>query len=112
MNKDDFRDKVINAKTKDEIINILNKSVRRFVIDNEIDLENLLNVIAEKKIVIDLLIRMKFQEHRITAGKYFIYGMESKKVNDLIFKISNNKLVDKLGIHIHRKSKNVRECEI
>jgi len=114
---DDINDKdkiwfFMQANSNDELIEILNKGVKRFVIDNEIDLENLLRVVKEKKVIIDLLIRMKFQEHRITAGKYFIYGMESKKVNELIAKIKDNGFIDKLGIHIHRKSQNASEWEI
>lgn len=102
----------MQANDDRELFEILGKEVRRFVIDNEIDLENLLRVVVDKNIIIDLLIRMKFQEHRITAGKYFIYGMESKKVNELIAKIKGNEFIDKLGIHIHRKSQNASEWEI
>jgi len=102
----------MQANSDDELNKIISNGVKRFVIDNEIDLENLLRIVEEKKIVIDLLIRMKFQEHRITAGRYFIYGIESKKVNELIDRLKDNDLIDKLGIHIHRKSQNASEWEI
>ena len=55
---------------------------------------------------------MKFQEHRIGSGKYFVYGMPSKKINEIIKEIKNNPLINKLGIHIHRKSQNTSEWEI
>ena len=55
---------------------------------------------------------MKFGEHRIGTGKYFVYGMSSKKINEIISKIKNNPLIDNLGVHIHRKSQNTSEWEI
>lgn len=55
---------------------------------------------------------MKFQEHRIGTGKYFVYGMPSKKINEIIAEIKNNPLINQLGIHIHRKSQNTSEWEI
>jgi ornithine decarboxylase len=102
----------MQAQSDDEIIGILKKGVRRFVIDNEIDLENILMVVGEMDVVIDLLVRMKFQEHRITAGKYYIYGMESKKVNEIIDRLREDRQIGRLGVHIHRKSQNVSEWEI
>ena len=55
---------------------------------------------------------MKFQEHRIGSGKYFVYGMSSKKINKIILKIGDHVLIDKIGVHIHRKSQNTSEWEI
>jgi ornithine decarboxylase len=55
---------------------------------------------------------MKFQEHRIGTGKYFVYGMPAVKVNELVSEIRGNKFIDKLGIHLHRKSQNTSEWEI
>jgi ornithine decarboxylase len=55
---------------------------------------------------------MKFQEHRIGTGKYFVYGMPSKKINEIISQIKDNPNINKLGIHIHRKSQNTSEWEI
>jgi len=55
---------------------------------------------------------MKFQEHRIGTGKYFVYGMSSKKINEIILKIKGNEFIGKLGVHIHRKSQNTSEWEI
>ena len=72
----------------------------------------MLKIVEEMKIKINLSLRMKFQEHRIGTGKYFVYGMSSNKINELIDKIKNNKLIDKIGVHIHRKSQNISEWEI
>ena len=100
------------AENKQSLLEILNKGVRNFVVDNKIDLENLLEVVWMNNLKINLSLRMKFQEHRIGSGKYFVYGMSSRKVNELIEKIKNNLHVEKLGVHIHRKSQNTSEWEI
>ena len=55
---------------------------------------------------------MKFQEHRITAGKYFIYGLPANKVNEIIHRLKDDNRIGKLGVHIHRKSQNAAEWEI
>ncbi len=100
------------AESKEELIDLLNKGFRKFVVDNEKDLQILLNVINEKKIKVSLSIRMKFQEHRIGSSRYFVYGISSKKVNEIINELFENKFIDNLGVHIHRKSQNISEWEI
>ena len=119
---DDFSNKgrlwfFSQAWNKKIIAKIVEKEVRNFVVDNEEDLEELLNFLNSNPPIhpqerINLLLRMKFQEHRISSGKYFTYGMSAKKVNEIISKIEDNKFIDKLGIHIHRKSQNASEWEI
>jgi len=100
------------AESENELKDILKKGVRKFVIDNEIDLERILKEIKGTSTKIDLSLRMKFQEHRIGTGKYFVYGMNSNKINKIISSIKNNSLIQKLGIHLHRKSQNTSEWEI
>ncbi len=100
------------AESEEELKEILKKGIRNFVVDNEIDLKRLLNVIEKEEVGLNLSLRMKFQEHRIGTGKYFVYGMASKKINELISEIKDNPLIEKLGIHIHRKSQNTSEWEI
>lgn len=100
------------AWNQEEIEKIISKGIRNFVIDNEKDLDELLKYIENKQIKINLLIRMKFQEHRVSSGKYFSHGMNSRKVNEIISKIKDNKFIEKLGVHIHRKSQNASEWEI
>lgn len=100
------------AELEDELKEILNKQIISFVVDNEIDLRRLLKVIENEQKKINLSLRMKFQEHRIGSGKYFVYGMDSVKINELIKEIEGNSFIDKLGVHIHRKSQNTSEWEI
>ncbi|MAG39393.1 decarboxylase [Candidatus Pacearchaeota archaeon] len=100
------------AELEDELKKILELGIRSFVVDNEVDFKRLIKVIEETKIKIDLSLRMKFQEHRVGTGKYFVYGMPAKKVNELILEVSDNEFIGKLGIHLHRKSQNTSEWEI
>ena len=100
------------AETVEKLKEILKSGVKSFVVDNEIDLERILRASEQMNIKINLSLRMKFREHRIGTGKYFVYGMPSKKVNEIILEIKDNSLVNNLGIHIHRKSQNTSEWEI
>jgi len=114
---DEIRDKskiwfFVQAESKPELIQIIAKGVKSFVIDNLVDLTQLLEVAEENSYKINLSIRMKFQEHRVGSGKYFVYGMPCKIVNKIINESRVNEFIDKLGIHIHRKSQNISEWEI
>jgi len=100
------------AESESELKKILDKGIRNFVIDNETDLKQILQAIKKMNKKINLSLRMKFQEHRIGSGKYFAYGMDSKKINKIISEIKYNPLIEKLGVHIHRKSQNTSEWEI
>jgi len=100
------------AESIEELKEILATGIKNFVIDNEVDLERILKAVKETNTKINLSIRMKFQEHRIGTGKYFVYGLPSNKVNEIIQEIKDNPLIDKLGIHLHRKSQNTSEWEI
>ena len=102
----------LQAESEKEILDILKQGVKNFVIDNEVDLEKLLKVVEEKNVKINLSLRMKFLEHRIGTGKFFVYGMPSNKINEILSKIKNNKFIEKLGVHLHRKSQNTSEWEI
>ena len=100
------------AESEQQLKELIDKGIRDFVIDNEIDLSRLLNIIKQTKTSISLSLRMKFQEHRVGAGQYFVYGMSSYKVNEIIANIKDNPQIKALGIHTHRKSQNVTEWEI
>jgi len=100
------------AESSDDLRGILDKGVRNFVVDNEVDFHLLLRVVEKLGVKINLILRMKFQEHRVGSGKYFVYGLGSKRVNELILEIKDNKFIDKIGVHIHRKSQNTSEWEI
>lgn len=98
------------AWNKNEIKNLIEKGVKNFVVDNETDLKTILEFISKEKI--NLLLRMKFQEKRVQTGKYFVYGMNSKTINNWILKLKDNKSIDKIGIHVHRKSQNTSEWNL
>ncbi len=100
------------AESEKELEELLSLGIKNFVIDNEVDLERMLKVLEKTKCKINVSLRMKFSEHRIGTGKYFVYGMSSRKVNELILKLGENKNIGKLGIHIHRKSQNTSEWEL
>ncbi len=100
------------AEPSEELEELLKLGIKNFVIDNEVDLERLLKTIEKTQTKINLSLRMKFQEHRIGSGKYFVYGMPSIKINQIIEKIKNNSNIEQMGIHIHRKSQNTSEWEI
>ncbi|MBS3090780.1 decarboxylase [Candidatus Pacearchaeota archaeon] len=100
------------AWSKKDIGEITKKGVRKFVVDNEKDLQELLGFLAKSKITIDLALRMQFHEHRVSSGRYFAYGMPSSKVNGIISEIKDNPSISRLGVHIHRKSQNTSEWEI
>lgn len=100
------------AESEEELEDLIKIGVKNFVIDNDIDLKRILNTIKKINTKIDLSLRMKFQEHRIGTGKYFVYGIDSKKINKIVDEVKDNPLIDKLGIHIHRKSQNTSEWEI
>lgn len=102
----------IQAENIPELKEIINQGILNFVVDNEIDFENILSTAKELNVKINLSIRMKFQENRIGTGKYFVYGLSSRKVNELILHEKENEFIDKIGIHIHRKSQNTSEWEI
>ncbi|MBU3907014.1 MAG: decarboxylase [Nanoarchaeota archaeon] len=102
------------AWNEKQIRELLEAGIRNFVVDNEEDLRALLRVfdnIKEKK-KINLSLRMKFQENRIGSGKYFFYGFSSRRVNELIQEIGGNEFIDRIGVHIHRKSQNTSEWNI
>jgi len=100
------------AESIEELKETLETGIKNFVVDNEVDLTRILETIKQTETKINLSIRMKFQEHRVGTGKYFVYGLPSIKVNEIIQEIKDNPLIDKLGIHLHRKSQNTSEWEI
>jgi len=100
------------AESTEELENIIQQGITEFVIDNELDLKTTLQAAEKSKTKITISLRMKFQEHRIGTGKYFVYGMSASRVNDLILELKENSNIKELGIHIHRKSQNTSEWEI
>lgn len=100
------------AWSKEDLKQIFSKGIRKFVVDNEVDLQELSKFIEKTDFKIALALRMKFREKRIQTGKYFVYGMSAEEVCKLIKEIRGNKHIEKLGIHVHRKSQNASEWNI
>jgi len=106
--------KIININEIDNLINsIKDKNIYiSFVIDLEDDLETLLEFTKKKNEKINLLLRMKLKENTMFSGKHYVFGLDSKKVDSLILKLKDNELIDKLGIHFHRKTQNFSEWSL
>jgi len=95
-----------------EVNEALEYGIRSFVIDNVADLDVLLRVIDEKKAIIDLLLRMRLKEHTVHTGKHFVFGLYSHEMNRLVPQLRDHEHIDKLGIHVHRKTQNVSEWSL
>ena len=102
----------ILANPQKELEAIFDMGVDKFVVDLEEDVDKLLGVAAKKRQKIKLLLRIRLKENTIFTGKYYVWGMESKTVNEFIPKLRKNKLISKLGIHAHRKTQNVSEWNL
>ncbi|PIN74087.1 decarboxylase [Candidatus Woesearchaeota archaeon CG10_big_fil_rev_8_21_14_0_10_45_16] len=113
----DKRRVVFLAQAWDEqqIKELLDQKVNRFVVDNESDLDVLLlflekNEVREK---INLLLRMKVKENTLRTERYFVFGMDSDVVKERVEQI-HKKYHDKidLGVHFHRKTQNMSEWNL
>ncbi len=93
-------------------IEFLTDKIHGFVIDNEADLIILLNYLKNKDIKINLALRMRLKENTIHTGKYFVFGMYTREINKQIKKLKNNKNINSLGVHFHRKTQNVSEWNL
>ena len=102
----------VQATDIEDLNNILNLGVENFVIDNENDLNLLLDYIKDKNVKINLLLRMRLKENTIHTGKHYVYGMYSYQINSLIPKLRENKNINKLGVHFHRKTQNISEWSL
>ncbi|MBN2127078.1 MAG: decarboxylase [Candidatus Diapherotrites archaeon] len=98
--------------TQKQIQKLINQGIDFFVIDNEPDLMQLLEFIQEKKVKINLLLRMKLKELTIRTEKYFVFGMNSETINKWIPKLKENKFIEKIGVHFHRKTQNMSEWNL
>ncbi len=97
------------AWTEHDIKKLFKLGIRNFAVNNKNDLHKLLQFIDVYPEKINLLLRMKLREHSIFTEKYFVFGFDSKTVNELVKKLRKNKKINKLGVHFHRKSENVGE---
>ena len=102
----------LQATDSEELAELKKLGVRKFVVDNENDLQTLVDFIDSSSLDIELLLRMKLKENTIHTGKHFVFGMKSHFVNDKIHKLRENPKISKLGIHFHRKTQNVSEWSL
>lgn len=97
---------------KDELDILFNKGVQSFVVDNERDLQAILDYVQGKENKINLLLRMRLKERTIHTERHFVFGFFSSKINELIPVLRNNKNINKLGVHFHRKTQNISEWSL
>jgi ornithine decarboxylase len=95
-----------------ELKELFASGIENFIVDNEADLNALLSFLKASSKKINLLLRMRFKEHTIHTGKYFVFGMFSEQINRLLPELRKNTSIGKLGIHFHRKTQNVSEWSL
>jgi len=100
------------AWDNEELEELFNKKIDRFVVDNEMDLKILLNYIEKNNKEIDLMLRLRLKEKTVHTGKHYVFGMFSEQINKFIPELKKNKLIKKLGIHFHRKTQNISEWSL
>ncbi|MFH0870700.1 MAG: decarboxylase [archaeon] len=100
------------ALDKEILERLFAMGVSKFVIENMEDLDALISYITQHNKEIELLLRMKLKEHTIKTEKYYVFGIESDVVNQKVLELKSNRLIKKLGIHIHRKTQNVSEWDL
>ncbi len=102
----------LQGETVEEIVDFLSLGISVYVVDNENDLKNVIEASKRVKKKITLFLRVKLKEHTIFTGKYFVYGFSRDKVMGLIDELRESPFVDKLGIHVHRKTQNIGEWNL
>ena len=96
------------AWNETKIRNLMSKGITKFIVDNESDLDQLLNL---KDIKVEmLLLRTKLKENSIRTEKYFVFGMNYETINKRIKELKNK--ANKIGIHFHRKTQNMSEWNL
>ena len=94
---------LIQGETKEQLKEMLQLGVNSFIIDNETDL-NKLQILTDTS---NIFLRIKFKEHSVYTGKYFVYGFDWRRAVELAKTIKGN-----VGIHFHRKTQNVGEWSL
>ncbi|MBR9702671.1 decarboxylase, partial [Candidatus Woesearchaeota archaeon] len=95
-----------------EIQELLSTGVDKFVLDNERDLRTLIPILEKENVQVSILLRMKLKENTIHTGKYFVYGMRSDMINKFVSELKDNKHIETLGVHFHRKTQNISEWSL
>ncbi|MGB9630697.1 MAG: decarboxylase [Candidatus Methanodesulfokora sp.] len=102
----------LQGEKKEEVERILELGVRKFVVDNIPELQRFLGIVEKKEDKIDLFVRIKMKEHTIYTGKHFVYGIDWKKLDEILPEIRKNRNIENLGVHFHRKTQNVSEWDL
>ncbi|MFH0875501.1 MAG: decarboxylase [archaeon] len=102
----------LQAATKKEFDELFGLGISWFVVDNLTDLDSLTDYISKNNKKITLFLRMRLKEHTVQTGKHFVYGLFSEQVNRLLPILRENKNIEKVGIHFHRKTQNTSEWGI
>lgn len=100
------------AWNTDLIDDLIKKGINWFVIDNEKDLQTLNKVLDNTDHKVNILLRWKLKENTIKTEKYYIFGMQTEKIEQKIKELKDNKNIESLGIHFHRKTQNLAEWDI
>jgi len=100
------------AWNEEEINELIQQNITFFVVDNETDLNTLIEYLNQNPTKINLLLRLKLKERTLKTERFFVFGMTSKRINELIPKLRNNTNIDKLGVHFHRKTQNMAEWSL
>jgi len=106
---------MLHSPEKEELDILFENRINKFIVDNNSDLEKLLYFLdtpASKGEKITLLLRMRLKEYTIQTGKYFVFGFFSKEINELVSKLKDNKKIEALGVHVHRKTQNLSEWSL
>lgn len=120
-----IKNELINVKDKKRIIffaqswnqkeieELISQKINFFVIDNIPDLDELKNYLKNNpKQKIKLLLRMKLKERTIKTERYFVFGIDKKRINEELNEIFQNPQIEKIGIHFHRKTQNISEWDL
>ncbi|MEA3429689.1 MAG: decarboxylase [Nanoarchaeota archaeon] len=102
----------VQGWNQEDLKELLEQNITFFVIDNESDLDVLLEFIEKNNVNIKLLLRMRLKERSLRTERHFVFGMMSDVINKRIKQLKNNKNIETLGIHFHRKTQNLSEWNL
>ncbi len=102
----------LQGESEEEVRWLLDSGVGWLLVDNEPELRALLGELSRLDRSVNLLVRMKMREHTVYTGKHFVYGIDWRRVSDLIPELRENPHVESLGVHFHRKTQNVGEWSL
>lgn len=97
---------------EEQIKELIDLGIFRFVVDNEKDLDVLLEYLKNNNTKIELMLRAKLKENTIRTERYFVFGMPSEIINKRIADLKSNPKISSLGIHFHRKTQNMAEWDL